>query len=180
MSDRYGHWYHGDGDHRPDVPPMNPPYTGPLPRRHVPDVPPVDPSEAETARIYTATPTDATNGYDEAAARFREQWAETGGSVGILPDPTPEQLEIMTADRERPPWNGFDTFLRRTRDVLVIITCLVLLYAAWRGWVLIGALQDAMKEIGAAWNDNLIGTETPLIPTADPTIPPECWGEEPC
>jgi hypothetical protein len=75
-----------------------------LPRRE-----PTPLAEAETGQIYTGTD----GRYDDAAQAFRDRWAEAGNRPAEVLYEMPETNVTMLEGPNTPPWNGFDTFLRR-------------------------------------------------------------------
>lgn len=49
---------------------------------------------------------------------------------------------------ERAPW---ERALDACKNVIVIVTCLVLLYTIWRGYVAVAALGDALEQVGSTF-----------------------------
>lgn len=98
----------------------------------------------------------------------RDAWAE-GGYRGrrqapvtpsfppgaFTPDPVRPVLAVgpggqisVDVGGERAPW---ERALDACKNVIVIVTCLVLLYTIWRGYVAVAALGDALEQVGSTF-----------------------------
>ena len=55
-----------------------------------------------------------------------------------------EPVQVEVQQDGLVPWERALTIIK---NVLVIITCLVILYIAWRGYVALSALQDGLRDV---------------------------------
>lgn len=78
--------------------------------------------------IYPPDPQGSARHYQEAPT---EGWGESAATVG----------------------RGFRTVLEVVMRVVVIVTCVVILYTIWRGYVALDALKNSLQDLG----NNLTG-----------------------
>lgn len=62
-------------------------------------------------------------------------------------DPAAAALQAVAVER-----STLERVLEVAMRVIVIITCLVILYVIWRGYLALSALGDAVQQIQDGWN----------------------------